>query len=159
MKINLWIDDDREEPKGWLRATNCPNAIKIIDMYGPMLNAISFDHDIGMKGNGADVAKFVKKCALERQSLNPAILLNVHSGNPQGARDIVGILSEIYDTWGKDLLTNLTMYCARNMWGGWVMYEKPDAKGAARIGWIKSPPPKLYTEGLQTPTDFIPTMP
>ncbi len=92
-KIKLWIDDEREEPQGWLRVSNCPNAIAILRAYGPDIEAISFDHDIGLQGNGAYVAQHLL-LDYEKYGIKRGIIFNIHSANPEGCGAIRKILEE-----------------------------------------------------------------
>jgi len=112
--IYLWIDDERNEPNGWLRVSDCESAITAIQIYSSNLKAISFDYDIGMKGNGEDVARFVQQKA-SANGIGPAVCFNIHSENPPGVKKIRSILEEIYIFWGKDP-TWILEKSAKEMW-------------------------------------------
>jgi len=103
-KIKLWIDDERVEPVGWLRASDAPNAIQAIQLYLEYLEAISFDYDIGAYGNGALVAKSLKTLKLFTD-----IKFNIHSENPKGIIELEAILAEILEELGHPK-TNITYY-------------------------------------------------
>jgi len=81
-----------------LRVSDCQSAITAIKTYGKDLRAISFDYDIGVRGNGGDVARFVQKMAKESY-IGHNISFNIHSGNPPGVREMRSILEEVYTSW------------------------------------------------------------
>jgi len=103
--MHLWIDDERVEPKGWLRSSDCPNAIAAIELYGFELEAISFDYDIGVVGNGGDVAQYLLD-NWKYLGLRSTTKFNVHSGNPVGTERTKKILEKLYMIWDrKDPIT------------------------------------------------------
>lgn len=101
MNINLWIDDERVEPRGWLRASDAENAIYILDVYHIVIDKISFDHDIGSSGNGADVASHLEKLAQE-QKISSKMEFNIHSKNPGGVIQIRSIIERILTSWNRN---------------------------------------------------------
>lgn len=100
-KIKLWIDDERVEPRGWLRSSDAANSIQIINDYGELLEAISFDHDIGSSGNGADVASHLENL-VKNEKIPTNLQFNIHSKNPGGIKDIKEILKRILQSWSRD---------------------------------------------------------
>ena len=111
--IKLWIDDERVEPKGWVRASTCPNAIALIAKLGPQLTHISFDHDIGFEGNGAVVAQYLRD-AWSAHCISKNLAFNIHSGNPTGSKNIQQILEELCREWDRD--PDITTKDALKMW-------------------------------------------
>ena len=111
--MHLWIDDERVEPKGWLRSSDCPNAIAAIDLYAFELEFISFDYDIGVIGNGGDAAQYVLD-NWKRLGLRSTTRFNVHSGNPVGTKRTKKILEELYAIW--DRKDEVTTKSPKEMW-------------------------------------------
>lgn len=111
MRVKLWIDDERNEPNGWLRVSDAANAIAILDEYLLDISDISFDYDIGTTGNGATVARHLAAKAdaphYKRWALI-GIKFNIHRANPPGVQEIASILQ----TFSKDV----TYLPAKEMW-------------------------------------------
>jgi hypothetical protein len=100
VKIKLWVDDERNEPLGWLRVSDYDNAIDALTTYNRHIVAISFDYDIGISGNGALVAGYAEKLA-KKGNLSNDVEFNIHSGNPQGCINIKATLERIMRFWGR----------------------------------------------------------
>ena len=111
--MHLWIDDERVEPKGWLRSSDCPNAIAAIEMYAYRLEFISFDYDIGVVGNGGVIAQYVKD-NWKYLGIQSTTKFNVHSGNPIGTEETRKILEELYAVW--DRKDSVTTKSPKEMW-------------------------------------------
>jgi len=111
--MHLWIDDERVEPKGWLRSSDCPNAIAAIEMYAYRLEFISFDYDIGVVGNGGVVAQYVKD-NWKYLGIQSTTKFNIHSGNPLGTEETRKILEELYTIW--DRKDSVTTKAPKEMW-------------------------------------------
>lgn len=113
--MHLWIDDERVEPKGWLRVSDCPNAIEALKLYAYELEAISFDYDIGVVGNGGDVAQYVLD-NWKRLGMSTTTKFNIHSGNPKGTELTKKILEKVYAVW--DRADSITTKTPKEMWAG-----------------------------------------
>lgn len=80
----LWLDDERPEPEGWVRAKTAGHAIMLL--VSGTFDEVSLDHDLGPEtaGTGYDVA-----CWLEEEAMtNPHFqvpLVHIHTANA-GAR-------------------------------------------------------------------------
>lgn len=51
--MKLFIDDERSAPRGWLLATDCPDALEVMRICagaGVQIEAVSLDHDLGCTG-------------------------------------------------------------------------------------------------------------
>jgi len=51
--MKLFIDDERPAPRGWILATDCRDAIEVMQTCaaaGAQLEAVSLDHDLGCSG-------------------------------------------------------------------------------------------------------------
>lgn len=80
----LFIDDLRPVPKGYVVARTYKEAIAIICKGD--VSHISFDHDLGGKKTGYDIAKFI-----EEQAIKGNVLFDtwqIHSANPVGKKNI-----------------------------------------------------------------------
>ena len=47
---NIWLDDERPEPEGWLRsktARGCIARLSMLSVLGVQCDTISLDHDLG----------------------------------------------------------------------------------------------------------------
>lgn len=89
---NLWIDDIRVAPDGWLWAKTSQEAIAAIDA-NETFDMISFDHDLG----GDDTSRAVVLWLCEHENKWPASAM-VHSRNPVGAEWLNGMI----DRYGID---------------------------------------------------------
>lgn len=76
----LWLDDERPEPEGWVRAKTAGIAIALL--ASGTYDEVSLDHDLGpeLAGTGYQVA-----CWLEEQVMTdphfPAPIVHVHTAN------------------------------------------------------------------------------
>lgn len=83
---NLWIDDLRTAPEGYLWVKNSAEAIAAIESNEPFYH-ISFDHDLG----GDDTSRKVVLWLCENEGYWPKIA-SVHSMNPIGKEWLVGMI-------------------------------------------------------------------
>lgn len=108
MKYKLFIDDDAGKPgmadfrnppeneDDWIVANSSDAAIAVIDMFGPP-HFISFDHDLGIKDDGAlDTAKTVCYYLWDNYP-HAKIDYVVHSRNPEGTAWIKSFMN----SWEK----------------------------------------------------------
>lgn len=99
--LNLWLDDERPEPEGWLRVTTGENAIAVLRQLSGLVHTLSLDHDLDdhidtRRGysepgplTGYDVAAWLEARAHEGDwSIVPTRIL-CHSMNPGGRDRIV----------------------------------------------------------------------
>ena len=87
----LYLDDIRNpKTKGWTIVRNYYEFVKEIDEHG-LPDEISFDHDLGEDAKtGYDCAKWLcEYCWMNGIPIPP---YNVHSANPVGRDNIIGIL-------------------------------------------------------------------
>lgn len=80
---NLWLDDLRPAPDGWVWAMTAPEAIDLLSRQA--FEIVSLDHDLGddlRLGTGLDVLNWIE----EQVAVNgyKAPELRVHSMNPVG---------------------------------------------------------------------------
>ena len=131
--MHLWIDDERVEPKGWLRVSDCANAIAALELYAYDMDTISFDYDIGLVGNGGDVAQYLKD-NWKYLGMQSTVKFNIHSGNPTGTERTKKILEEIYTVWDRQ--DRVTTKSAKEIIGGPIMIGKFVGDAAAQ-GWLQ----------------------
>jgi hypothetical protein len=97
--MRVWLDDVREMPKGfdvWAKDTR---RIITLIRWGDV-DYISFDHDLGEKLTGYDVAKFIEQMAYDG-FINP-IQWDVHSANPVGRKNIEMAMESACRFWRED---------------------------------------------------------
>lgn len=83
--MNLWIDDERKAPEGWLHAWNYHEALMYLSPGD--IEWASFDHDLGLAKTGYDIALH-----LAEYGGWPTEGIIVHSMNPVGAKNICGVV-------------------------------------------------------------------
>ncbi|MBB1307964.1 hypothetical protein H5162_00690 [Pseudoalteromonas sp. SR41-8] len=77
--MNVYLDDEREAPAGWLRAYWPDEVIKLLKTG--KVKQLSLDHDLGndTKGTGYDVLLWIERSVFIDGFVPPAI--TVHSAN------------------------------------------------------------------------------
>jgi hypothetical protein len=103
--MNLWVDDIRKEPEGWLRAKTVTDAIRMLDTLS--ISCVSLDHDISMKvsvGYG-DARPFASPETFEAVArfiawrFEPEMIdVKIHTASPVGAEKMAAILSNFNPT-------------------------------------------------------------
>ena len=86
----LWIDDKRPAPEPFRHCRNYKSAIASINYFSTCeggIDFISFDHDLGEKKSGYDIAKYIVEEHI------PIGAFAVHSANPVGAKNIRELLT------------------------------------------------------------------
>jgi hypothetical protein len=86
MKMRMWLDDIRQMPDDydiWVKTAFW--AIEMLQTF-PNITHLSFDHDLGSKETGYDVAKFIELMASKNN--NKRITWDIHSSNPVGRKNI-----------------------------------------------------------------------
>lgn len=89
---NLWIDDIRTPPRGYIWAKTSQEAIDLIEANDPFSH-VSFDHDLG----GDDTSRRVVLWMCENSGKWPKTA-SVHSMNPIGRE----WLTEMIKRYGDD---------------------------------------------------------
>lgn len=90
-QIQLWIDDERPGPVGWVLCKTAKEAIDIIQQHSTdgtlhEIDWISFDHDLGPAecGTGYDVAVWLEEIVHNTQTIVWLPFMTIHSANPVG---------------------------------------------------------------------------
>lgn len=97
--VNIWIDDIRPAPEGYIWCQTYSSAVNCILVHSlgdNKINIIDFDHDLGdeafdgfgdrIERTGYDVAKFI---VVNQISING---FHIHSMNPVGVKNIRELL-------------------------------------------------------------------
>ena len=88
--MNIYLDDERPCPAGWVAAKTAPEAIALLKHN--TVGQISLDHDLGEgNGNGNDVLLWIEEMVFTKGYRAPTIF--VHSANSSAAAKMkAGIL-------------------------------------------------------------------
>lgn len=92
--MKIWLDDERKEPEGWLRAKTAWEMISLLNIHS--VEEISLDHDLGDDknfGTGLDVLKWIEEAVHTSNFTAPKI--KIHSMNPVGRKNMLDCLSAI----------------------------------------------------------------
>ena len=91
--MKVWLDDERREPEGWVRARTSAEAITLL-ISGSVVE-ISLDHDLGddAAGTGYDVVAWIERAVFERGFQPPTIY--VHSANPPARKRMLAAVEAI----------------------------------------------------------------
>ena len=73
--MNLWLDDEREPPDGWIWAKTAEEAIE--ELRTGYVTEVSLDHDLGMNENGTG---YDVLCYIE-EFVKPLPLIHIHTAN------------------------------------------------------------------------------
>jgi hypothetical protein len=92
---NLWVDDLRKPPDGWVWAKNYSEAVPMI-MTGEY-RVVSLDHDLG---DVDDYTGYDILCAIERQIVKGGFWIalpefRVHTANPVGRDNMIRVIEAI----------------------------------------------------------------
>lgn len=111
--VNIWLDDIRHVPFGWVSAATAKEAIALLNVIGKEnVGRLSLDHDLGTceacggfkldayglpkscehNGTGYDVV-----CWMEEHGFWPKTKPTVHSQNPVGRQRMQRVIDRAYD--------------------------------------------------------------
>lgn len=82
---NIWLDDLRAAPEGWLHARNVQEAIYLLKQHEGDVQLVSLDHDLG--GDGPDAPALVDW--MVDNEVWPTRGIGVHSMNPIGRKNML----------------------------------------------------------------------
>ncbi|WP_336784125.1 cyclic-phosphate processing receiver domain-containing protein [Paenibacillus illinoisensis] len=94
--INIWLDDVRPAPDGWLWAKTASECYEMLSRHVGEVNILSLDHDLGdfNAPTGYDLVKAI--CyELETTDLLPRSIY-LHSSNPVGRDNMYSALTNFY---------------------------------------------------------------
>jgi hypothetical protein len=84
-KKNVFLDDLRPQPKGFMVARNYYECINILESY--TVNILSLDHDLGEKKTGYDVTKWMVENDIWAEQIY------LHTANPVGRANMYQLLN------------------------------------------------------------------
>jgi len=92
--MNVYLDDERETPTGWLRAYWPSEVIKLLKTSKVKL--LSLDHDLGNdnKGTGYDVLLWIERAVFIDGFVPPTIA--IHSANSSARIKMARAITQIY---------------------------------------------------------------
>lgn len=118
-KLKLWVDDERVEPEGWIRATTGENAIRLLETYAGSITELALDHDLDdcvdtRRGyaeltplTGYDVICWLEEKAQCGEWHIVPRQITCHSGNPSGRARIMQAIDSIQRLWKKNLVDEM----------------------------------------------------
>lgn len=89
--MNIWLDDQRKAPEGWIHLHNLDELEVLIQSVGKLKNfyieTMSFDFHLSHPKNGVDVMKYlIEQCnQYNTRRFWPKTVL-YHSNDPEGVR-------------------------------------------------------------------------
>lgn len=96
--MKMYLDDVRPMPDGFdVAAKSYQEAVRLLATG--CIKFISFDHDLGTKETGHDLANLIEKAA-NKGTLEP-ILWEIHSANPVGRKNIEEAMRGAQRIWRK----------------------------------------------------------
>jgi hypothetical protein len=93
--MKVWLDDQKPAPKGWRRARNYREALRLLKTG--KVTFISLDHDIGRGKSGYDVATWIEDQA--NAGTLKQLDWEVHSENPPGRYQIAQAMRSAERYW------------------------------------------------------------
>jgi hypothetical protein len=98
--INVWLDDERPAPEGWLHFKTARLCIAALDMLrhsSKIIESISLDHDLGPPdaGTGYDVICWIEKMLATDESYVPPKNIDVHTQNASARVKMLGAVNSI----------------------------------------------------------------
>lgn len=112
--MKIFLDDIRDPyDETWTLVRSFDDFMKIV-LSGKPITHLSFDHDLGLIGrmeapSGMDAAKFFVDEALDDPSLVKNLQsVHVHSSNPAGVQNIVGLFKSARKQGVFDESLNIT---------------------------------------------------
>src|SRR4051812_6687812 len=78
--MKLWLDDERPEPQGFVRARTSEEAITLLLTHRGEIEILSLDHDLGGEDTGYRVISWLEeKVALEQFPAPRELLTGAHA--------------------------------------------------------------------------------
>ena len=85
--VNIYIDDIRKAPKGFLLAKNYNDAIDLIEKNKDNLNIVSFDHDLGCFVGGKEYTGYDIALYMCENSISPKTI-RLNTANIVGRKNM-----------------------------------------------------------------------
>jgi hypothetical protein len=93
--MQVWLDDERPCPEGWVHVKTATEAIALLAAGN--IEEISLDHDLGTKETGYDVALFIEHGAYDRTL--PRLKWSLHTASPVGLARMQSALMNAERYW------------------------------------------------------------
>lgn len=90
--INIWLDDVRPAPDGWIWAKDVGSCFYFLEEHQDQVGIMSLDHDLGTRTTGYDLAKLL----CENPMLFPKEIY-LHTSNPVGRTNMFQLLRRFID--------------------------------------------------------------
>ena len=98
--INLFLDDLRECPSGFILARNDLTCRRWLLLHKTKLNILSLDHDLGEEETGYDFVKWLVETGMSDPSVYPKVIY-LHTANPVGRHNMYQLLNRYKPEWVK----------------------------------------------------------
>jgi len=89
--MNLYLDDVRDCPEGWVPVRNALDALQMLKEQ--VVEEMSFDHDLGGTLTGYDVLLWIERKVFEGKYNPPKMY--VHTANPVGHKKMMAAIKSI----------------------------------------------------------------
>lgn len=98
--MNVWLDDERKEPEGWLRVKTVEHLWHLMTSSDEVINLLSLDNDLG-EGNteGYVFLDMLEKALITNFDLFVGVVpkyISIHSMNPEAKNRMFKTLEKIY---------------------------------------------------------------
>lgn len=104
--VNIWLDDVRPAPDGWIWAKTAKDCIWHLFMNYRQVDILSLDHDLGEEQTGYDVAKKM----VEKPSQFFPHRIYLHTSNPVGRANMFQLFRRAIDANDLDTKLNYGPY-------------------------------------------------
>jgi hypothetical protein len=98
LMINVWLDDVRPAPDGWVWAKDATDCLMVLTRNIGNVDMLSLDHDLGLANTGYDVAKGI----VEYPELFPRRIY-LHTSNPVGRDNMYQLFSRYIEVHELDI--------------------------------------------------------
>lgn len=96
-KINIFLDDCRNTPQGFIRTYTVEETISLLRQYKGMIGVVSLDNDLGEDlQEGYKVAEWLEENVMVNKYPLPERVV-VHSMNPIACKRIQTIIHRLYE--------------------------------------------------------------
>lgn len=114
--MNIWLDDLRQAPEGWVRTYTVDQTISLLKEGG--VDTLSLDHDLGTESDGVDVLKWLE--AQDKGEGNDywPNVVSIHSSNSVGRMNMQRII-EASGYYGYAVQNQ-----SHGKWSGITSYER-----------------------------------
>ena len=99
IEVNVYLDDERQTPDGWVRVYWPEDAIRIMETV--KVTRISLDHDLGPDPRtGYDVLKWIEEQVYTKPDFHLP-LVSIHTANPSARKKMQAALDNIRSIYAK----------------------------------------------------------